>query len=183
MKAFLLFLIMVGSHYGFAQRSVERYSNKYQPAKEISTVSIDSVALCNALNQFITEAALNFVHIKGNVIDNTKDGTIYSATRGLPGTITSSVVNEKGWSYEGIVYQGKNKEEISNTYTTYKRVLDKCMSATGYESKSEQNEAKGLEHYPTIKYSKQGSSVPYPALAVGYSDINAIYTVTISVNK
>src|SRR5579872_6792908 len=154
MKATLLCLIVFTSHYGFAQRKVERYSNKYQPPKEASAgnnmVSIDSVAFCNAFNQFISEAAINFAHIKGNVIDNTKEGTIYSATRGLPGTITSSVVNEKGWSYEGIVYQGKNKEEISNTYTAYKSVLDKCMAAAGYESKSEQNEGKGLEHYPTI---------------------------------
>jgi hypothetical protein len=147
----------------------------------------DSVAFCNALSFLINDASQDFVHTRGNVVDNTNEGVIYSVTHGLPGGmpggIVANVVYGEDWSYECVIFQGDNKGEMNKVYVAYKSLVDKCLAGVDYVNNHVSDTMNGLEKYPAIMYMPKKSTKQNLALKVAFSTINNFYTVTITVNK
>ncbi len=147
------------------------------------TVTIDSVAFCKVLGQLLADAPGNFEKEKGNVIETTSTGMIYSTNRGLPGAITSSIILEKEWSYDGVIYQGQSKGGLEKAYYACKNVLDACLVSIGFTRNTNNNEGKGLEKYPVVRYSKPNVAGPVVMLKLENSDFNALYTVSVVVSS
>jgi hypothetical protein len=185
-KYLLVVVLVLAANIGHSQGK-QAGTQKPTAAKNVATVasevSIDSVAFCSGLNQVLADGPKNFERIRGNVIDNNAGGTVYSATHGLPGAVTSSIANDKGWRYEAVMYQGKSKPEEQSYYVTYKRITDRCMAAGGYSSSIVKIDGKELENFPSVHYTRSNDASLDVVLSVDYSDIGMVYSLTVSIIK
>jgi len=143
---------------------------------------------CDILYEFIQEAFVNFEHIKGKELEST-NSVVYAALKGFPGTITSSIINDSDWYYEGVLYQGKSKDEMAKAYRNNDASLDICLLYGAYKTFKgiavPVERVKELDSFPSTSYTTRGENdiMVHTGLKVDYSSFNEIYTVILYVKK
>ena len=136
---------------------------------------------CELLMQLVSDASSGFSRAKGKQIETDANTEIWSANMGLPGAKTSSLIFTTLWQYEGVVYQGPSVDDIRVYYDKYKKLLDACLSSTGYDANSEKNMEPKLEKYPQQAYYKPSGEGARITMKADNADNTGTYTLTVNV--
>lgn len=188
-RYFLMVVWLLSAYSGFGQhKQAKRSINKSHTAENNCKTKNDDRDIdnnfCNVLMQIMADGLYsNFENIRGVKRDSTSLRVSYTALKGIPGTITSGIINASGWSYEGIIYRDSSKKDLVQVYSDYSRLLKDCLVHSGYILTNKINNEDSLKNYPDISYKYATGGAVKIELKVDYSDINRIYTVTLFVIK
>lgn len=183
MRAFLLFLFVAVSYRSVGQKAADTVGH----AKKLVNfdLQISGNDFCQMVIAFVGEAGENFENIKGKGIESDGSSVMYTALRGIPGSVMSNIVEDpESTAYEGVLYQGKSKDEMAKVYGSYDVQIDNCLAhKSGVTQKGTSvrtEDESGLEKFPNTVY---GMGKVSAGLKVDHSSINGIYTVTLYVEK
>ncbi len=135
---------------------------------------------CDAANTIIKDAPNKFRNIKGNTLNESAGGNIWTCGIKVPGTINSRFVASMGLFYEGALFQTKNKEEIKAVYEKYKTELKDCFIAQGYTLSQQDNFFPGMQDYKKLVFMpKDDGGMPpsHVTMEAMYNKQVGLYTV------
>lgn len=140
-----------------------------------STPETSGADFCRSLLAITDNAPSNFIDIRGKEPDN--DGR-YISLKGISGAITSGIVNDSGWRYEAVLYQGSSEEKAESSYRRYLLQLNDCLSLQGYV------QARG-ESVPAQQRSVSFIAPGKPTVSIrtDHSENVGIYTTALFVSK
>lgn len=179
--AFFLILLCLFSVNVACAQSEKKTKKKPSPETNSPARDIDQ-NFCNTLMGIVFHVPDNFSMIKGAELESTPACIRYVSLRGVTGIKTSCIVDENGWRYEGVAYQGNTKNEVTEAYGEYAKMLKDCLLHTDYKFTEKDNEGKNLESYPDLSFRYPTGAVTIELLT-RLSDINGIYTILLVVKK
>lgn len=136
---------------------------------------------CTLLSQLEKDAQAGFAKAKGKEIETDSKTTTWTSNIGIQGALTSSLIFDELWHYEGVLYQGLSADDVKGYYKKYKQQLEGCLSAQGYEEATGKNTDTKLEAYPDVKFSRPGGQAPPVNMRVEFEESTGIYTLAINV--
>jgi len=143
--------------------------------------AVDTGRFCKVLERLVSDSRRNFNVEKKKAKDIQSDGVYktYVIANGIPGALTSRVIDDNELRFESIVYRGKSKEELSRRYLQYKKLLEASQKSDGTGVSSERNYQNELEAFPTVRYHKLYEVTVL--LKAEMSKPDGVYTAVISI--
>jgi hypothetical protein len=107
---------------------------------------------CSAVNTIIRDAPNKFRNIKGDVVGDNPNATMWACGIQVPGVIGSRFVSSMGLFYEGAFFQTKNKEALNDAYNKYKSLLAGCLEQQHYKLSTQPNFYPGMSDYKKVVF-------------------------------